>query len=123
MYEIEITHLWFHTELSLVAIAEQLDLRDRFEDAENHWMWLEGTWGSERLNLGRTHVRPPGEVETVLHLRHSPGEPRREINGLELVELAEELLTLGISPVCFGRRRHVRGERFDMIELGRFARG
>lgn len=61
-----IKDVWFRSPLSLLDIAQQLELRDIELDAENYWEWAIGWIDDVKLDITRTHTQPPETVDTKI---------------------------------------------------------
>ncbi len=63
-----VTDLWFRSPLSLREIATRLGLADVCSDSENYWTWEIGTLNGARLDITRTHTKPPETADTRIFL-------------------------------------------------------
>lgn len=104
---LRIRDLWFRSPLSLLVIAQQLQLRDIEFDLENYWEWVIGWLDDVKLDITRTHTQPPESVDTRI-FDYNLAPFRDDI----LDTLVARLRPIVVGAIYAGQSEYLGGEDF-----------
>ena len=110
-----ITDIWFRTSKSLKEVTECLGLLDVSFDAENYWEWAIGELHGAKLDVTRTHTRPPESTETRIFMLDNSAFPDELKNAI-----VQSLRPIVSGSIYCGQWIYVSGNDFALRTLEEF---
>src|SRR4051812_31039075 len=114
--KIKLSDMWFKTGLDLQDLGKKLGLLNVSYDYENVFEWVSGEVDGYHINISRTHLEPPSEVETNISLEHATGEKVDLHPQLQNI-LLTKLKKIGVSPIYFGSSAIGENDKFTVVNL------